>query len=80
MVSVVTSKEKPIAAVAEESSKIRMKVWFCKQCGYVCFREDPPYICPISKAKREMFAKTNKQQLQGQKLRGENYGKNDDPS
>ena len=32
------------------------KMWYCKQCGYVVFREDAPYICPICKAKREMFA------------------------
>jgi len=37
-------------------SEIKTKLWYCKQCGYVCFREDPPYICPICKAKREMFA------------------------
>ncbi|WP_455364674.1 rubredoxin-like domain-containing protein, partial [[Eubacterium] cellulosolvens] len=30
--------------------------WYCKQCGYVAFREEPPYLCPICKAKREMFA------------------------
>ncbi|MDH5810655.1 MAG: ferredoxin-thioredoxin reductase catalytic domain-containing protein [Candidatus Methanomethylicaceae archaeon] len=33
-----------------------MKLWYCKQCGYVVFREEPPYICPICKAKREFFA------------------------
>jgi ferredoxin-thioredoxin reductase catalytic subunit len=42
--------------VAQESSEIKPKLWYCKQCGYVVFREDPPYICPICKAKREMFA------------------------
>lgn len=40
----------------KETSEIRKKLWYCKQCGYVVFREDPPYICPICKAKREMFA------------------------
>ncbi len=44
-------KEKP-----EELVEIRPKLWYCKQCGYVVFREDPPYVCPICKAKREMFA------------------------
>ncbi|MCW4055725.1 MAG: ferredoxin:glutaredoxin reductase [Candidatus Bathyarchaeota archaeon] len=44
------------ATEAEEPSSIKKKMWYCKQCGYVCFREDPPYICPICKAKREMFA------------------------
>ena len=41
---------------AEKPAEIKMKMWYCKQCGYVCFREEPPYICPICKAKREMFA------------------------
>lgn len=39
-----------------EPSKVKKKLWYCKQCGYVVFREDPPYVCPICKAKREMFA------------------------
>jgi len=34
----------------------KMKLYYCRQCGYVCFREEPPYICPICKAKKEMFA------------------------
>jgi len=33
----------------------KKKLWYCRQCGYVVFREDPPYICPICKAKRELF-------------------------
>jgi ferredoxin-thioredoxin reductase catalytic subunit len=37
-------------------SKVKKKLWYCKQCGYVVFREDPPYVCPICKAKRELFA------------------------
>lgn len=44
------------AAEKEELVQIRPKLWYCKQCGYVVYREDPPYICPICKAKREMFA------------------------
>ena len=36
--------------------EIKTKLWYCKQCGYICLREDPPYICPICKAKKEMFA------------------------
>lgn len=54
-----TGAEKPFgtaAAVAEEPSEIKLRLWYCKQCGYVCFREEPPYVCPICKAKREMFA------------------------
>lgn len=47
---------KPYAATAAEAAKPRMRLWYCKQCGYVVFREDPPYVCPICKAKREFFA------------------------
>jgi len=52
------SREKPNEILTADSkmSKIKMKLWYCKQCGYVVFREDPPYICPICKAKKEMFA------------------------
>ena len=49
----------PAAAVAEKAAeptvKVERKLWYCKQCGYVTYREDPPYICPICKAKREFF-------------------------
>lgn len=51
--------EKPSDMVAEdkrEMIEIKPKLWYCKQCGYVVFRDKPPYICPICKAKREMFA------------------------
>jgi ferredoxin-thioredoxin reductase catalytic subunit len=45
------------AATAKAApSEVKPKLWYCRQCGYVVFREDPPYICPICKAKREMFA------------------------
>jgi len=52
-------KEKPLETTivsAKAPSEIKLKLWYCKQCGYVVFREDPPYICPICKAKRELFA------------------------
>jgi len=51
--------EKPaerVARVVKAPSEIKLRLWYCKQCGYVVFREDPPYVCPICKAKREMFA------------------------
>jgi ferredoxin-thioredoxin reductase catalytic chain len=41
---------------ANQQPTVKKKLWYCKQCGYVVFREDPPYICPICKAKREIFA------------------------
>lgn len=37
-------------------AEVKKKLWYCKQCGYVVYREDPPYVCPICKAKKEMFA------------------------
>ena len=50
-------QEKPIASQAPKPQPtVKKKLWYCKQCGYVVFREDPPYICPICKAKKEMFA------------------------
>jgi len=48
------AKEKP--EKPEEVPEIKMNLWYCKQCGYVCFREEPPYVCPVCKAKKEMFA------------------------
>ncbi len=39
-----------------EEPPVKKKLWYCKQCGYVVFRQDPPYICPICKAKRTSFA------------------------
>jgi ferredoxin-thioredoxin reductase catalytic subunit len=48
---------KPLPAeLTGQPTEIKKKLWYCRQCGYVVFREDPPYICPICKAKREMFA------------------------
>ena len=41
---------------ANAPAAIQQKMWFCKQCGYVCYREEPPYVCPVCKAKRELFA------------------------
>ena len=49
---------KTISQLASEKAQptVKKKLWYCKQCGYVVFREDPPYVCPICKAKKEMFA------------------------
>ncbi len=56
-----TSAKQPVAASTEKAAstppqpEIKKKLWYCKQCGYVVYREEPPYVCPICKAKREMF-------------------------
>jgi ferredoxin-thioredoxin reductase catalytic subunit len=49
-------KTQPTVTAETKPAEIRKKLWYCRQCGYVVFREDPPYVCPICKAKREMFA------------------------
>lgn len=52
-----SEQEKPATAqTPKQQATIKKKLWYCKQCGYVVFREDPPDICPICKAKKEMFA------------------------
>jgi ferredoxin-thioredoxin reductase catalytic chain len=52
-----TTQEKPAAPTAQpQKTEVKKKLWYCKQCGYVVYREDPPYVCPICKAKREFFA------------------------
>jgi len=53
-----TSSQSSLVPTATDAGvpKARMKMWYCRQCGYVAFRENPPYVCPICKAKREMFA------------------------
>ncbi len=53
------NQEKPPTATpqtAKTQPTVKKKLWYCKQCGYVVYREDPPYVCPICKAKKEMFA------------------------
>jgi len=51
-----TETVKPSTGTITETPKNKKKLWYCKQCGYVAFREEPPYICPVCKAKKEMFA------------------------
>ena len=35
------------------------RLWYCRQCGYVVFREEPPYVCPICRAKKEFFSEVS---------------------
>lgn len=48
-------KEREEKAPFTELEETGRKLHYCKVCGYVVFRENPPYICPICQAKREMF-------------------------
>jgi ferredoxin-thioredoxin reductase catalytic subunit len=56
------STESPLGATGNvpppttSSLAVKMRLWYCRQCGYVTFREEPPYVCPICKAKKEMFS------------------------
>jgi ferredoxin-thioredoxin reductase catalytic subunit len=54
--SAEVTAEKPREEPVAETRGTKMKLWYCKQCGYVVYREEPPYICPICKARREFFA------------------------
>lgn len=38
-----------------EGESTDRKLLYCKQCGYVVLRDEPPYKCPICGAKRELF-------------------------
>jgi len=52
----VPQKTEQKAALLQTGPSVGKRLWYCRQCGYVVFREDPPYVCPICKAEREMFA------------------------
>ena len=54
----LTPQQEPAVSrtiVSTVGSPIPLKLWYCKQCGYLCYREEPPYLCPICKAHRELF-------------------------
>jgi len=36
-------------------SDLKLPVWRCRVCGYLCGREEPPEVCPICKAKKDRF-------------------------
>jgi ferredoxin-thioredoxin reductase catalytic subunit len=37
------------------SESIKIPVWRCKVCGYLCARIRPPEVCPICKVKKDRF-------------------------
>ena len=43
--------EQPAAAL----SSLKLPVWRCTVCGYLCARDGPPSVCPICKAGKERF-------------------------
>ena len=34
---------------------VKIPVWRCRVCGYLCARDEPPGVCPVCKAKKERF-------------------------
>ena len=61
----VTKPAEVLTGAAITPQPTGRKFWYCKQCGYVVFREDAPYICPICKAKKEFFAEVRLEVQQG---------------
>jgi ferredoxin-thioredoxin reductase catalytic subunit len=45
-------KEMPTKGI---KSNLKLPVWRCRVCGYLCAREEPPEICPICRASKDRF-------------------------
>jgi ferredoxin-thioredoxin reductase catalytic subunit len=43
------------ATLAPGTLRLKVPVWRCLVCGYLCGRETPPELCPICKAGKERF-------------------------
>ena len=56
MASLGFDQEKVNKIELEDALSTTRRLLYCKQCGYIVLREDPPYKCPICQAKRELFA------------------------
>ncbi len=37
------------------AGSLKLPVWRCRVCGYLCAREDPPEVCPVCKVKKDRF-------------------------
>lgn len=48
-------QERPVQLPPPLPGALRLPVWRCRVCGYLCARESPPEVCPICKAKQERF-------------------------
>lgn len=47
----VEKTSEAVAVAVKKSSGVKLKLWYCKQCGYVVFREDPPTFAPSVRRK-----------------------------
>ena len=36
-------------------TNLKLPVWRCRVCGYLCARDEPPEVCPICKVKKDRF-------------------------
>ncbi|MDH5791141.1 MAG: hypothetical protein OEZ44_03060, partial [Candidatus Bathyarchaeota archaeon] len=54
----VEGEEQPLKeGVPEvEAPAAARRLMYCRVCGYTVFRDEPPYVCPICRAKSEMFS------------------------
>jgi ferredoxin-thioredoxin reductase catalytic chain len=48
-------EKKVIPKMQEVASDTNRKLYYCKVCGYVTFRDEPPHTCPICQAKQKFF-------------------------
>jgi ferredoxin-thioredoxin reductase catalytic subunit len=56
MFDLESEEKNHLSAHPVERTQTHRELLYCKQCGYVTFREQPPYLCPICKAPKERFA------------------------
>jgi ferredoxin-thioredoxin reductase catalytic chain len=41
--------------ICRRPTDLSLPVWRCQICGYLCARGQPPEVCPICKAKKDLF-------------------------
>jgi ferredoxin-thioredoxin reductase catalytic chain len=57
-----TETENMIAT--QETSETKAKLWYCKQCGYVVFRDEPPYTFELKwRSAKALVMQENKQMI-----------------
>ena len=48
-------RQKKQGKTPDGPGRLRLPVYRCNVCGYLCARENPPEVCPVCKAKKERF-------------------------
>lgn len=44
-----------VATASDVAAQLAYPVWRCQVCGYLCALNEAPRVCPICKAKQELF-------------------------